>query len=166
MSDNDIKIEYDIYNVAHVLFEKKFSDDGGLLLQHLNRLEDPLYEYDYKLYKPEIQLDDEEILYHVSSVKKYKDIKKNGLKASVGYTYANHWLAFTHGNKDVENNLQPGVFFTRREPLKYANGDFFCVTVKVRDLNPDKVLIDDAFGDDSSVFYNGDVPADVLTFID
>ena len=167
MNDKDIKIEYDIRDdVAHVLFEKKFSDNGGLLLQHLNVRMNPDNEFDYRIYKPEKPLDGDEVLYHVSSVKQHKDIKKNGLKSHVGYCYANHWTSFTHRNKDVEDNLEPGVFFTRHEPLNYAKCDFFCVSVKVSDLNPELLLMDDAFHDDSSVFYNGDVPSDVLTFID
>ena len=165
--NKDIKIEYDIYeDVAHVLFEKMFSESGELLLQHLNVTMNSSNDYEYRFFKPQTELDADEVLYHVSSVKQHKEIKKNGLKASVGYCYANHWLSFTHGNKDIEDNLQPGVFFTRKEPLHYAKGEYFCVSVRVGDLNPDKILIDDAFGNDSSVFYDSDVPADKLTFID
>jgi hypothetical protein len=80
--------------------------------------------------------------------------------------YANHWLSFTHDNKDVENNLQPGIFFKRKDPLYHAKDEYFCVSVRVSDLDQDKILFDDAFRDDSSVFYNGNIPADKLIFLD
>lgn len=167
--NKDIKIEYKyddhFKEINHVLFEKKFSDSGELLLQHLN-VASLSNDFDYCFFKPQIALDVNEVLYHVSSVKQYNEIKKNGLKASVGYSYANHWLSFTNSNKDVEDNLEPGVFFTKDKPLCCVKSMYFCVTVRVRDLNPDKILIDDAFKNNSSVFYNSDVSADKLTFID
>lgn len=158
----DIRFEYDIYNETHVIFEKKFSESGDLILQHLNVDRKYGLEYDYRLYRPETLPEKDEVLYHVSMVKFHKDIMKDGLNADAGYTYVNHWMAFAHNNKDVENNLQKGVFFTRYKPLKYQSDEYFCVSVRVSDLNPDKILIDDAFGDDSSVFYCGDVAPELL----
>ena len=163
----DIHIEYNIYeDAAHVLFEKKYTEDGNLYLQHLNIQMKSSNTFDYKIYKPVQMLSGDEILYHVSSVKLHKQIKKNGLQAKIGYIYANHWLSFTHNNEDIENNLQSGIFFTRNEPLHHAKGKYFCVSVRVSDLDQDKIIFDDAFRDDSSVFYNGNVPADKLIFLD
>lgn len=158
----DIRFEYDIYDASHVVFEKKFSESGDFILQHLNVDRKGGLKYDYRLYRPDTPLDGDEILYHVSSVKHHKEIMKNGLKAGAGYTYVNHWMAFAHNNKDVENNLHKGVFFTRHKPLEYQRGKFFCVSVRVGDLNPDMILIDDAFRDNSSVFYCGDVAPELL----
>lgn len=158
----DIRFEYDIYDASHVVFEKKFSESGDLILQHLNVDRKSGLEYDYRLYRPETPLDSDEILYHVSSVKHHKEIMKNGLKMYAGDLYVSHWMSFAHGNKDVENNLHKGVFFKRREPLHYQPGEYFCVSVRVGDLNPYKILIDDAFGDDRSVFYCGDVAPELL----
>ena len=158
----DIHFEYDIYDASHVVFEKKFSESGDLILQHLNVDRKGGLEYDYRLYRPETLPEKDEVLYHVSMTKFHKDIMNYGLKADAGYTYVNHWMAFAHRNKYVEENLQKGVFFTRHKHLEYQRGKFFCVSVRVSDLNPDKILIDDAYGDDSSVFYCGDVALELL----
>ena len=163
----DVRFEYfNKKDDIHVLFEKKFSKDGNLLLQHLRINENSSHEFDYRLYKPKQMLSGDEILYHVSSMKLYKLIKRTGLIAQNGYSYVNHWMSFIPDDKNIEDNLQQGVFFTRYEPMCKIYDGYFYVSVRVADLDPDKILLDNGFNNEWSVFYNGNVPADKLIFHD
>lgn len=141
----DFHLEYDIYDKeAHVLFEQKF-DEERLIEQHLNVQMLSGSIYDYRFYKPEFDIS-KETFFHVTHKNKIESIKAQGLLATKGYFYLNHWLSFTHNNKTIEERLVPGLFFTTNEPLGHGEG-YVVIEVKAEDLDLDYMLIDDAFKD-------------------
>ena len=141
----DFHLEYDIYeNEAHVLFEQKF-DKERLLEQHLNVQLLSGLTYDYRFFKPDFDIS-KETFYHVTHKDNIENIKNQGLLATKGYMYLNHWTSFTHNNKTIEERLVPGLFLTSNEPLGHGE-DYVVIEVKAENLDLDYMLIDDAFKD-------------------
>ena len=161
MKDKIFEISYK-HDETEVWFRREIDDEGRLVSQEqtVSRWNGE-FRVCYSLKRPE-KIHSGEILYHVTLKENVPYIREHGLEPRIGDSYANHWLSF-HKDVSLFDKLYPGVFLLSGKRIcKRDTPGYKTVKVKVDDLDPNCLFVDDAWKDEKSLFYTKVIPPEKL----